>query len=119
MEWLEFFLLLSAFLSPHISFISLSLFLSPLPPSSPSPLSLLPSLPLSSPFLLSLSSLPSLPSQVAKRSSRIFPVRCSTVLVHGEALVIRKLVVAGIVSAEKSYLNCLMVMKEVSATGKT
>ena len=35
-------------------------------------------------------------------------------MVQGEKLVIRKLVVAGIVSAEKSYLDCLNVMKEVS-----
>ena len=47
------------------------------------------------------------------RSSRIYPVRRSTVVVQGEKLVIRKLVVAGIVSAEKSYLDCLNVMKEV------
>lgn len=46
-------------------------------------------------------------------SSRIYPVRRSTVVVHGEVLVIRKLVVAGIVSAEKNYLECLSVMKEV------
>jgi hypothetical protein len=46
------------------------------------------------------------------RSSRIYPVRRSTVVVQGEKLVIRKLVVAGIVSAEKSYLDCLNVMKE-------
>ena len=46
-------------------------------------------------------------------------MRCSTVLVHGEALVIRKLVVAGIVSAERSYLSCLMVMKEVSTHWQT
>ncbi|CAI8047642.1 hypothetical protein GBAR_LOCUS26353, partial [Geodia barretti] len=50
------------------------------------------------------------------RSSRIYPVRRSTVVVQGEKLVIRKLVVAGIVSAEKSYLDCLNVMKE--STGK-
>ena len=49
------------------------------------------------------------------RASRMFPVRRSTVVVHGgEELVIRKLVLAGILSAEKSYLDCLSVMKEVS-----
>ena len=37
-------------------------------------------------------------------------------MVQGEKLVIRKLVVAGIVSAEKSYLDCLNVMKEVRAS---
>ena len=49
------------------------------------------------------------------RASRMFPVRRSTVVVHGgEELVIRKLVLAGILSAEKSYLDCLSVIKEVS-----
>ena len=38
-------------------------------------------------------------------------------MVQGEKLVIRKLVVAGIVSAEKSYLDCLNVMKEVRSLG--
>ena len=47
------------------------------------------------------------------RASRICQVRRSTVVVHGEVMVIRKLVVAGIVTAERSYLECLMVMKEV------
>ena len=47
------------------------------------------------------------------RASRLYPVRRNTV-VHGEVLVIRKLVVAGIVSAEKSYIDGLCVMKEVS-----
>ncbi len=37
----------------------------------------------------------------------------STVVVHGEQLVIRKLVVAGIVSAEKTYMDCLTAMREV------
>jgi len=50
------------------------------------------------------------------RTSRIFPVKRSTVVVHGEQLVIRKLVVAGIVSAEKSYLECLNTMREVRIT---
>jgi hypothetical protein len=36
------------------------------------------------------------------------------VVVHGEQLVIRKLVVVGVVSAEKTYIECLSVMKEVS-----
>lgn len=40
-------------------------------------------------------------------------MRHSTVVVHGEQLVIRKLVVVGVVSAEKSYIECLSVMKEV------
>lgn len=45
----------------------------------------------------------------------MFPVRRSTVVVHGgEELVIRKLVLAGIFAAEKSYLDCLSVIKEVS-----
>ena len=35
-------------------------------------------------------------------------------MVHGEVMVIRKLVVAGIVTAERSYLDCLLVMKEVN-----
>ena len=39
-------------------------------------------------------------------------------MVQGEKLVIRKLVVAGIVSAEKSYLDCLNVMKEVYKRGR-
>ena len=44
----------------------------------------------------------------------MFPVRRSTVVVHGgEELVIRKLVLAGILSAEKTYLDCLSVIKEV------
>lgn len=34
-------------------------------------------------------------------------------VVHGEQLVIRKLVVAGIVSAEKTYIDCLTAMREV------
>ena len=34
-------------------------------------------------------------------------------MVHGEQLVIRKLVVAGIVSAEKTYMDCLTAMREV------
>jgi hypothetical protein len=39
------------------------------------------------------------------------------VVVHGgEELVIRKLVLAGILSAEKSYLDCLSVIKEVSTS---
>ena len=41
-------------------------------------------------------------------------MRRETVVVHGEVLVIRKLVVAGIVAAEKAYLDCLNVIKEVS-----
>ena len=44
----------------------------------------------------------------------MYPVRRETVVVHGEVLVIRKLVVAGIVAAEKAYLDCLNVIKEVS-----
>ncbi|KAL5477962.1 hypothetical protein EMCRGX_G024828 [Ephydatia muelleri] len=48
----------------------------------------------------------------ATRTSRLYPVRRNTV-VHGEVLVIRKLVVAGIVSAEKSYIDGLTVMKEL------
>ena len=40
-----------------------------------------------------------------------------SVVVHGEVLVIRKLVVAGIVSAEKTYLDSLLVMREVSNLG--
>ena len=40
-------------------------------------------------------------------------MRRSTVVVHGEVLVIRKLVVAGVISAEKSYIECLTAMKEV------
>ena len=44
----------------------------------------------------------------------MFPVRHSTVVVHGgEQLVIRKLVVVGVVSAEKIYIECLSVLKEV------
>ena len=43
----------------------------------------------------------------------MYPVRRETVVVHGEVLVIRKLVVAGIVTAEKAYLDCLNVTKEV------
>ena len=36
-------------------------------------------------------------------------------VVHGgEQLVIRKLVVVGVVSAEKTYIECLRVAKEVS-----
>lgn len=37
-------------------------------------------------------------------------------MVHGEVLVIRKLVVAGIVTAEKAYLDCLQVTKEVNGS---
>ncbi len=37
-------------------------------------------------------------------------------VVHGEQLVIRKLVVAGIVSAEKTYMDCLTAMREVCVT---
>ena len=40
-------------------------------------------------------------------------MRQNTVVVHGEVMVIRKLVVAGIVTAEKAYLDCLNVAKEV------
>ena len=48
----------------------------------------------------------------------MFPVRRSTVVVHGgEELVIRKLVLAGILSAEKTYLDCLSVIKDVSWAG--
>ena len=76
----------------------------------------IPPFPLDSYPSLLLSFLPP-PSQTqspgSTRSSRIYPVRRSTVVVQGEKLVIRKLVVAGIVSAEKSYLDCLNVMKEV------
>ncbi len=40
-------------------------------------------------------------------------MRQNTFVGHGEVLVIRKLVVAGIVTAEKAYLDCLYVAKEV------
>lgn len=49
---------------------------------------------------------------LSARSSRIYPMRQNTVVVHGEVMVIRKLVVAGIVTAEKAYLDCLNVAKE-------
>lgn len=55
------------------------------------------------------------PNSPLERSSRIFQgvqVKRSTVVVHGEQLVIRKLVVAGIVSAEKTYMDCLTAMRE-------
>ena len=55
----------------------------------------------------------SLPVQSPTRSSRLYPVRHGTVVVHGEVLVIRKLVVAGIVNAEKAYIECLTTMREV------
>ncbi len=56
------------------------------------------------------------PTSPRERSSRIFQgvqLKRSTVVVHGEQLVIRKLVVAGIVSAEKTYIDCLTAMREV------
>ena len=37
-----------------------------------------------------------------------------TTVVEGETLVMRKLVVSGIVSAEKTYLTWLTILKEVS-----
>lgn len=53
------------------------------------------------------------------RLSRMFPVRHSTVVVHGgEQLVIRKLVIVGVLSAEKTYIECLSVAMEVSWFGK-
>jgi len=45
----------------------------------------------------------------------MFPVRHSTVVVHGgEQLVIRKLVIVGVLSTEKTYIECLSVAMEVS-----
>ena len=75
------------------------------------------SLPISSFSLLSVNATQPQSSGTSTRSSRLYPVRRSTVVVQGEKLVIRKLVVAGIVSAEKSYIDCLHVMKEVSGKG--
>ena len=46
--------------------------------------------------------------------SKSFQVRRNTVVEEGEVLIIRKLVVAGIVAAEKSYIECLNAVKEVS-----
>ena len=46
--------------------------------------------------------------------SKSFQVRRNTVVEEGEVLIIRKLVVAGIVAAEKSYIECLNALKEVS-----
>ena len=60
------------------------------------------------------------PKSPLERSSRIYQgvqVKRSTVVVHGEQLVIRKLVVAGIVSAEKTYMDCLTAMREVRCGG--
>ena len=57
---------------------------------------------------------PHLQSPINSSSLKYHAVRRSTVVVHGEQLVIRKLVVAGIVSAEKTYIDCLVAMKEVS-----
>ena len=60
------------------------------------------------------SSSPPPPQSPGSRASRVFPVRHSTVVVHGgEQQVIRKLVVVGVVSAEKTYIDCLSVLKEV------
>ena len=47
------------------------------------------------------------------RMSKSFQVRRNTVVEEGEVLIIRKLVVAGIVAAEKSYIECLNALKEV------
>jgi hypothetical protein len=75
----------------------------------------------SSPFSDNTQSDPSSPTHLisydvcqslSARSSRMYPVRRNTVVVHGEVLVIRKLVVAGVVTAEKAYLECLHVIKE-------
>ena len=48
-----------------------------------------------------------------KRPSRVSALYRTTV-VEGEALVMRKLVVSGIVAAEKTYLTWLTILKEVS-----
>ena len=48
------------------------------------------------------------------RMSKSFQVRRNTVVEEGEVLIIRKLVVIGIVAAEKSYIECLNALKEVS-----
>ena len=48
------------------------------------------------------------------RMSKSFQVRRNTVVEEGEVLIIRKLVVAGIIAAEKSYIECLNALKEVS-----
>ena len=48
------------------------------------------------------------------RMSKSFMIRRNTVVEEGEVLIIRKLVVAGIVAAEKSYIECLNALKEVS-----
>lgn len=47
-----------------------------------------------------------------KRPSRVSALYRTTV-VEGEALVMRKLVVSGIVAAEKTYLTWLTILKEV------
>ena len=67
------------------------------------------------PLYAALFSPPPVLQSPGSRSSRLFQVRHSTVVVHGEQLVIRKLVVVGVVSAEKSYIECLSVLKEVSS----
>ena len=51
--------------------------------------------------------------QEERRPSRVSAVFRTTVL-EGETLVMRKLVVSGIVAAEKTYLTWLTILKEVS-----